>query len=311
MSRPIDQPKRSVPEEQRREEQERRLRLAETLVVEALERAFEVHERLGAEGCKVVHTNRFGDGALHCDVEAERAVIDRLRTAGLPILLHSEEHGTLALGDGEPVMTAVLDGLDGSKVYASSRGTGRYGTMLALFSGSDPLYSDYLCSGIFEHSSRRLYLACRGRGAELRGADGSTALRTSGARDLDPSTTILYDDAWEVNRAVFRDGLAPLAMSCHKSSAIHYADVVAGAADLALECTRKGNLEIAVAYGLVREAGGCMLELDGRELGELRYLEHSRAPLPGEPPHRPIVTAASLELAQAIIRKLADAGLIS
>jgi fructose-1,6-bisphosphatase/inositol monophosphatase family enzyme len=40
---------------------------------------------------------------------------------------------------------------------------------------------------------------------------------------------------------------------------------------LALECTRKGNLEIAVAYGLIREAGGVMTTADGEDLGPKGY----------------------------------------
>ena len=46
----------------------------------------------------------------------------------------------------------------------------------------------------------------------------------------------------------------------------YYIDVSNGKADLALECTRKGNLEIAIAHGLITESGGVMTTLNGEKI---------------------------------------------
>jgi fructose-1,6-bisphosphatase/inositol monophosphatase family enzyme len=47
------------------------------------------------------------------------------------------------------------------------------------------------------------------------------------------------------------------------SSAVHYIDLANGQADAVLECTRKGNLEIGISYGLVKEAGGVIRGING------------------------------------------------
>lgn len=312
MARPIDTPTVSAPEDDLRNregtrEQAINRRTVETLIRAALESAHAIHERLGEAGAATVEKNRFGDTALVCDVEAEKAVIEKLAESNLHIRLHSEEHGDLELGSGEPVYTAILDGLDGSKVYARAPGKGRYGTMLAVYSGADPTYSDYLAGGIYEHANKRLYVAGKGTGAHLISPSGSIPLSVSSVTDLNDSTRIIYDDAFEPNRR-FAAILKPLHASCLNSSSMHYADLAAGAADLVLECTRKGNLEIAVAYAVIREAGGVMLTEDGTDLGRERFATYGQ-PLRrgGTDVHRSVVSAATRELAEQALNRLATA----
>lgn len=50
------------------------------------------------------------------------------------------------------------------------------------------------------------------------------------------------------------------------SSAIHYVDLAQGKVDLVLECTRKRNLEIAVAFGLINETNGIIVTIDGKSI---------------------------------------------
>ena len=64
---------------------------------------------------------------------------------------------------------------------------------------------------------------------------------------------------------------AGLSYSSLRSSAVHYAELATGKADLVLECTRKGNLEIAAAYGIIKNAGGAIITYDGEELGDKKY----------------------------------------
>jgi len=85
---------------------------------------------------------------------------------------------------------------------------------------------------------------------------------------------------------------------CLHSSAAHYVDFVSGGVDLVLECTRKGNLEMAVAYGLVVESGGVMLSFDGKSLGPRRYLKF------GQEKYTPIITASTKQLAKELIKYL-------
>ena len=53
------------------------------------------------------------------------------------------------------------------------------------------------------------------------------------------------------------------------SSAIAYVDIATGEAHINLEYTRKDNLEIAVAYGLLKEAGAVLIDgRTGQNIGE-------------------------------------------
>ena len=82
------------------------------------------------------------------------------------------------------------------------------------------------------------------------------------------------------------------------SRATHYVDLASGNADLILECTRKGNLEMAAAYGLITEAGGVMVTSDGFSIKNKRYLEL------GQKDYLPIVIASTIELAKELLDKL-------
>ncbi|KKQ75916.1 MAG: hypothetical protein US96_C0002G0029, partial [Candidatus Woesebacteria bacterium GW2011_GWB1_38_5b] len=80
------------------------------------------------------------------------------------------------------------------------------------------------------------------------------------------------------------------------SSCKYYSDLISGKIDVVIECTRKRNLEIAAAYGLVREAGGVMVDILGRDLEKMSYLEFYQS----DDKHFPIISAAN----SGIIRKL-------
>ncbi len=270
------------------------------LAVSGLYKAYEAHEKLGPHGEERVYKNQFGENALVADIKAEEAVLDVLRLAHVPIRIVSEEHGVVDV-EQVPRFLGVLDGLDGSSVYAAQRGEGRYGTMLGIFSNLNPVYGDYLFCGVMLHSPKQeLFFAEKGCGSFVVNSEECQAIRCSGALELHKLTKIYIDDYFEINRQVFSENLAGFNLKCTRSSAVHYADVARGTADAALECTRKQNLEIAAAYGLVTEAGGVMLTLDGISLEHRYYTTFS------QDKHTPIVTASTLALAHAIIRHVAN-----
>ncbi len=272
----------------------------EQIAISGLYRAYEVHEELGSQGEEKVQKNQFGETALLVDIKAEEAVINALRTAHVPIQLISEEHGIVEIGE-TPLFLGVLDGLDGSSVYTLQRGKGRYGTMLSIFSSLAPVYGDYLFCGVMIHSPKpELFFARKGGGSFVVIDGQRRAISCSDTIKLQETTKIYVDDYFGVNRELFAKGLAGFNIECTHPSAVHYTDVARGAADAALECTRKQNLEIAVAYGLVTEAGGVMLTLDKTSLEHRHYRTFS------QDKHTPVVTASTLELAYDIIQHIAS-----
>lgn len=263
------------------------------IFVRAFQKAFERFSALGADGLETVQTNRFGETALRMDVEAEEVILESFTQDKLPVRVISEEHGVVDIGN--PQFLAVLDGIDGTILYKQDRENGKYGTMLGIFQGTNPRYSDYLFGGIMQHTTRKALLGVRGHGAFTIVGDIENSIHTSGARNLSRDNRIYIDKFWEINRNVFEKKLVDFDTVCKMASSLYYADVAEGEADLALECTRKNNLEIAAAYGLIHEAGGVIVDLDGIDIGNKRYLEF------GQKEYTPVITAATMELAHSLI----------
>jgi fructose-1,6-bisphosphatase/inositol monophosphatase family enzyme len=267
------------------------------LVVKSLEEAFKVHESLGARGEELLEKNQFGETALRVDIEIEKVILDFLRERNFPIRVISEEHGVTEIGNN-PQYLSVLDGLDGSSVYRKGRGRGRYGTMFGIFNSTDPTYDDYIASGIMEHSTGLLFIASKNSGASIILNGKTTPIHTDARTELDPNMIINIDEYFDLNIKTFTENLQGLRTQCLKASSAHYMSVANGEAGLALECTRKGNLEIASAYGLIKEAGGVIVDMEGNSIGDKKFL------LFGQKEKLPIITAANNKLAQALLNHI-------
>ena len=83
-----------------------------------------------------------------------------------------------------------------------------------------------------------------------------------------------------------------------ESSAIQYADLAQGAVDATLQSTRKNNLEVMIAYGLIVESGGVMLDGNGTDIGIRPYLDWE------QDRYAPVISAATLPLARQIVEKI-------
>ena len=128
-------------------------------------------------------------------------------------------------------------------------------------------------------------------------------LRCSSNKKLEDSK-IYADEFFDGNRNVtfiydtYLSKLKGYTFLHSDSSAIHYVDLANEKADLVLECTRKGNLEIAVAFGLVTEAGGVIVTKDGISIEKKKYL------VLGQDKYIPIISASTMELAKELTRKI-------
>ncbi len=273
--------------------------------VKALRSAYQTHEQLGDSGKSKVKKNQYGEMALRGDIECESAVIESVKASGLPLRIISEEHGTIDLAR-DPEFIGVLDGIDGTKEYVEKGRNGRYGTMFAIFEGTNPKYEDYIFNGSMEHPKKRLFFSYREGGAFVSGSDGNASqIRTADIRELDRKALIYCDfdsgfSETDLYEKTFLSKLRGFNLVEHYASQTHYVGVASGEAAVALEFTRKGNLEIAVGFGLVKEAGGGIVDIEGRDLGEMRYLEFGQ----GEGEHIPIVIACTNELGVEVAKYL-------
>jgi fructose-1,6-bisphosphatase/inositol monophosphatase family enzyme len=267
------------------------------IALDALTATRALHDQLGSSGEEVVQKNQFGETALRIDIESERVIIQSFRDAGIPIRIISEEHGVTEISEN-PVFLAVLDGLDGTKTYREQRGKGRYGTMLGVFSSNHPTYGDYVFGGVAEHGLDRLIYATKNIGAFIRQHDEERQIHTSGMLDLGKQTRFGIDEYFEFNRNLYLPLLTDAQQIREFSAESRYVDVATGDADLGLESSRKGNLEIASAYGIIHEAGGVIVDEQGQDIGSQAYEEF------GQDSQIPIITAATPELAEQLILRL-------
>lgn len=131
-------------------------------------------------------------------------------------------------------------------------------------------------------------------------------IRCRDTREFSPEHTKLvadsdFDESFQVNViGAVTEKLPGFDINCLKASAAHYSSVANGEVDGVIECTRKGNLEIATAYGLATEAGGVMVILDGESLGSKKYLEFGQ----GEREYIPVISAATASLARDLTDRI-------
>lgn len=282
----------------------------QTAGLDALKNALKQVRDLGEAGKLKDKINRFGEQSLRADYEAEEAVIESLRKAGLPSRVISEEHGQIDLLDN-PTMLAVLDGIDGSGAYKEGA---RSGTMLAVFSSTNGIadnfiYDDCIFAGVADIKTGEITHATKGKGSYTLHENGEFEyVRTSTRTRLTNDVRMYIDggkNGMSINDKVFTGPLETIRFKTQPhnsgSSAIHYVDLAAGRYDAVCEHTRKGNLELPTAYRLVVEAGGFMgAVIDGR----LVNLANQNFGTFGQDTNIPVIASSTQELARAIVRKI-------
>jgi len=275
----------------------------ESIGITALKKAQKVIEALGEDGRRKVRSNIHGEISLLADIEAEKAVISTLKEQSLSIKIISEEHNIVEFG-ANPKFLGILDGIDGTKEYEREGENKRYGTMFAIFAGTNPNYSDYIFSGIMEHPTKRLFFASKHNGAFVIKDNSKSKIRASNKKELDNKTKIYYHKGIEKTFSLnnnYKSLLSKLKrfnLMDMYAAETKYVDIASGKADLALEFTRKRNLEIAVGYGLIKEAGGVLYDVKGKDIGQYEYLEFY------QDKHVLLIVASTKELAKDIIKNL-------
>jgi len=266
----------------------------------------------GALSLPVVSTGDFKDQSLLADIESEVAIINLFRASRLPVRVFSEELGETLVGS-IPQFFAVIDGLDGTSHFVKHGPfEGKQVTMLGIYSGVNPSYDDYLFSGAIQHASRKLFYSVKGSGAYVEDLRTGYVQRIFASDDfecLDEKTPLSADlgfDSWAgitVLQDYFLSKLEGFKVVDPQVSACNYLGVALGVNALGFECTRgdkKMNLETAAAYGLVKEAGGLVVDSQGGSLGSRNFLEFGHGP--GE--HFPIIIGANPKIVRSLLDTL-------
>ena len=149
-----------------------------------------------------------------------------------------------------------------------------------------------------QHATARMFIAEKGKGAYILHGGKKQKIATSTQRRLSQGVRIYIDEYFEYNRKTFSPFLSEFEPKYECASSLYYAALAEGEADVVLECTRKGNLEFAVEYGLTKEAGGVVVDLMGQDIGEYAYLQF------GQQEYEGVISAANKELALVVLKKI-------
>lgn len=272
--------------------------VADTIIA-ALTRAYIAYERLGTGDTELQTTNRLGKTCLWADMLAEQAMISTLQEKNIRTTIRSREHGdrTLLADSSRPHLLAIMHN---DRRYSN----------LALYFGANPSFGDFMAAGSLERDTRHLYIARRTMGTVALDIERGSlnGLRTSMTYNLSPATARIFVDTTKVGRGdplhsfyattrtTFSEPLRHLDFVPKRLASPngHYIEMAKGKATLIGDATREGNLLLATAYPLVKEAGGVMMTFTRGAVNDLGYKNVLDF---GHHNHLPVLTASNEEIA--------------
>ncbi|MDO8467795.1 MAG: inositol monophosphatase family protein [Nanoarchaeota archaeon] len=274
----------------------------EEIAINAFLEAYKHHQLLGKAGEKRKRKNRYGEVALEADIASEEIIINSLRNSGLPLKLVTEEHGELDLSLN-PILLGVIDGLDGTNRYLASRNgedkNAKYGPILGIFSNTNPKYKEYLFSGLIDFSTGRIFYAIKGEGSFVfLPESGHKRIKCSNGQKLKKGSKIYldryFDEQSDPKDKLFGK-LKKFNVQDARSYVAYHSELASGEVSAVITFTRKGNLEMAGTYGLVKESGGDIFTIDQRSIGEESFFNFGQDGI-----LRPIISAPNKKIAREI-----------
>ena len=191
------------------------------------------------------------------DLEADKEILKILSEGPGPYNIISEESGFLDHGSE---YTWIVDPIDGTSNFAA--GLPWFGVIIALLYKQTPVLG-----GMYLPTSGELYLAEQGKGALKNGE----AVKASTSLSLEENLVVYsfdYNDTPGKTEAEM-DILGKLSRRVRNirctNSLVDYCYVADGRLGAALnQCTKIGD--IAAPWLLIREAGGMVSDIDGKEI---------------------------------------------
>jgi fructose-1,6-bisphosphatase/inositol monophosphatase family enzyme len=280
----------------------------------SLIRALEIQKFLQSQGT-IRDKIKIGcgeDTALRGDIDSEETVINFFKEIKFPTRVYAEEHGVIDITK-KPRFLTIIDGIDGSSGLASDINA-RCGTILAIAPNLNPIYSDFIFAGITEFSTDRILYASSlfQEEVKLRLSIQRTDSIKKQNRLSKRTGSIYVDDPilWEKYENGITSGLDEIGQLVHNifterlkskfnlsgltSSSSMCLDLVLGEVDAICGVRAKGVYEPPGEYLLLKNIGGTVVEVDGKNIGN-RYWLKDRGKL------APLIRASSPIIAKEII----------
>jgi len=211
----------------------------------------------GLYGSSPVGTGASGDKTYPVDKKAEEIIFEEIEKLGKPVTLVSEEYGFKDIkGGGTKIL---IDPVDGSK--NALFGIPFFSTSIAIVDGDS---IEHISTGyVINLSNGDEFWAVKGGGSFFNGATIKT-------QQTDEFNLIAYEAQ---TPKIDIPKIIPLISlfrrtRCLGSTAIDMALLAQGAVSIFITPTPSRSFDFASGYLLVKEAGGIITDLDGKEIDD-------------------------------------------
>ncbi|MCX8176304.1 MAG: hypothetical protein N3E48_03630 [Candidatus Bathyarchaeota archaeon] len=212
------------------------------------------------EASRVVGVGAGGDESRYVDVVAEETVIRLLKSYGKPCVFVGEENGVVKIFDEKPEAYVIVDGLDGTNNFL--RGIPFYAVSLAV--AEKPILSSVYAAVVFEVSSSKLFYAEKGKGSWLSGK----RIKPSNVKEFkDAIVSVDIPTSGEALEKSLKIAKNSNHLRRLGAASLEVCYVAAGMIDVHVDL--KGRIrvvDLAAAYLILKEAGGLIVDGDGKEL---------------------------------------------
>ncbi len=217
----------------------------------------DISKILNDKNIKEVLYKKNGDTTWRIDIISEKMIIEKLKEEEIPCIIVSEEHEKLKLND-VPEYIFVLDPIDGSFNLVKGIPFASVSVAVAKYKRNATL-SDLFYSIVVNIFEEEIFEAYKGKGSKFNGK----AVHVNKRYDIDNLTGVIY--TYNVNnlerllkktKRVRVLGAASLEISYIALNRIDYFLDIRN---------HLRNVDIAAAYLILKEAGGFIVDLNGRD----------------------------------------------
>ncbi len=215
------------------------------------------------EGLKEVSRGYADDFSTKLDKVINEITFKYFLKNRIPIRLYSEEVGCKDIYHN-PSVVGFFDELDGTAM--AYHNIPEYSTTITILDNLEDLSLDRVIVGAtLRYSDGTIYSAGKGVGCFVNGRK----VKVSSRRSLNDVRSLLLFDLSSENSDSFSRISQLLKLKCFKrdlgSNALHLAYVASGQADAYINTKQKLN-DLGAGFLLVKEAGGIITDLEGKEL---------------------------------------------
>ena len=256
----------------------------------ALLTAHDILEKYSENGTHEVYNSHATDITTEGDIAVSITLINFFKEHKIPAVLYSEEAGKINIVKN-PQFTITFDDIDGTDNYYRGRKLLPHCTIVTIFDSVNPYFENALISGIIEHNSGNIWHAIRNNGCFL----NDKRVYTSKRENFDRRTLVIIDHyASHKNIDTLLNIYLKSWIKDFGSAAFHLAGISSGLFDAYISHSQKAH-ELGAGYLLIKEAGGYIVDFNGRSLEKMEYVFNRKYQ---------VVAASSEKLGKRILLEL-------